>query len=310
MHPLLDGLLAGRRRAIAQAITLVETGGPTARDLLRAIYPQTGQAHIVGVTGAPGAGKSTLVSALVRLLRQRGERVGIIAVDPSSPFSGGAVLGDRIRMQALSGDEGVFIRSMASRGRLGGIARATADAASLLDAAGFTCVLIETVGVGQGEVEIARTAQTTVVVEAPGMGDDVQAIKAGILEVADVLVVNKADRPGADVTLRQLRAMLHLGHGHDAGWQPPVLPVVATSGEGIAALADALAAHRSHLQQADTAHPGVIARAERELLAALHELALEQVRAKLGAAGYATLVGRIARHEIDPYSAADEALGR
>ena len=206
---LAEDLLAGNRRALARGITIVETGGPPARELLAALYTRTGRAQIVGVTGSPGAGKSTLVNALALHWRRAGKTIGIIAVDPTSPFTGGAILGDRIRMQPLGGDPGIFIRSMASRGRLGGIAHATSDAIDLLDAAGFEIVLVETVGAGQSEVEIASATHTTLVIEVPGMGDDVQAIKAGILEIADIFVVNKADRPGADATARQLRAMLH-----------------------------------------------------------------------------------------------------
>ncbi|MFN3373348.1 MAG: methylmalonyl Co-A mutase-associated GTPase MeaB, partial [Chloroflexus sp.] len=206
-HELVTRLRNGERRALARAISLVEQGGPVARAVMAAAYPYA-QAHRVGITGPPGAGKSTLVTSLAQEWRRRGVSVGIVAVDPSSLFSGGAVLGDRIRMQALGGDPGVFIRSMASRGRMGGLARATADAVTLIAAAGFPIVIIETVGAGQDEVDIAQTADTTIVVEVPGMGDDVQSIKAGMLEIADIFVVNKADRPGVDQTVRQLRTML------------------------------------------------------------------------------------------------------
>src|SRR5438105_2768317 len=248
MLELAESLLAGNRRALARGITIAETGGALARELLSAIYPSTGRAHIVGVTGAPGAGKSTLVNALALHWRRAGQTVGIIAVDPTSPFSGGAILGDRIRMQPLGGDPGIFIRSMANRGRLGGIARATGDAIDLLDAAGFDIVIVETVGAGQGEVEIASAAHTTVVIEAPGMGDDVQAIKAGILEIADIFVVNKADREGADATIRQLRVMLNLGGPPRGGWSPPILAAVAMREEGIAEIAAAIERHLAHLR--------------------------------------------------------------
>src|SRR5690349_19336987 len=231
---LVESILSGNRRALARGITVVETGGAPARELLGALYASTGRAHIVGITGAPGVGKSTLVNALALSWRRAGKTIGIVAVDPTSPFTGGAILGDRIRMQPLGGDPGVFVRSMASRGRLGGIARATGDTIDLLDAAGFDMVLVETVGAGQGEVEIASAAHTTVVIEVPGMGDDVQAIKAGILEIADVFVVNKADREGADATIRQLRSMLHLGGPARDGWSPPIVPAVAMRDEGIA----------------------------------------------------------------------------
>ena len=209
---------AGDRRALARLLTQIENGAPEAEAALAALFAHTGRAHLIGITGPPGSGKSSLVSALAKVYRQAQLSVGIVAVDPSSPFSGGAILGDRIRMRDLAGDSGVFIRSMASRGSLGGLARATADVARALDAAGFDRVLIETVGAGQTEVEIARAAQTTVVVEAPGLGDDVQAIKAGLLEVADVLVVNKADQPGADAAVRALRASLDLAMPEARHW--------------------------------------------------------------------------------------------
>lgn len=301
---LIPRLQDGDRRALARAITIVETGGPPARALLAAAYPHAGAAHLVGITGPPGAGKSTLVTALAQEWRRRGVRVGIIAVDPTSPYSGGAVLGDRIRMQALGGDPGVFIRSMASRGRLGGLARATADAAVLLDAAGFQVVLIETVGAGQGEVDIARAARTTVVVEVPGMGDDVQSIKAGMLEVADLFVVNKADREGADKTVRQLRAMLHLAPHAPGAWEPPVLTAVATAGQGADAIVDAVARHAAHLEARGVAGAQAHAAAERELAAAVQELALERARGP----AWEDLVARVAARERDPYGAAEELL--
>jgi LAO/AO transport system kinase len=304
---LAESLLAGNRRALARGITIAETGGPAARGLLSAVYPRTGRAHIVGVTGAPGAGKSTLVNALARHWRAAGKTVGIIAVDPTSPFSGGAILGDRIRMQPLGGDPGVFIRSMASRGRLGGIARATGDAIDLIDAAGFDIVVVETVGAGQGEVEIASAAHTTLVIEVPGMGDDVQAIKAGILEIADVFVVNKADREGADATIRQLRSMLRLGGAPRTAWEPPILPTVAMREEGIAAAADAIERHLEFLRAGGMLADRVQARAAREFQLIIQEAALERVRER-SAAGWEALVERIARREIDPYTAAAELL--
>jgi len=303
-HELIARLRGGDRRALARAISYVEQGGPTARALLAEAFPHTGAAQIVGVTGPPGAGKSTLVTLLAQAWRARGLSVGIIAVDPSSPFTGGAVLGDRIRMQALGGDPGVFIRSMASRGRLGGLARATADAATLLDAAGFQLVLIETVGAGQGEVEIAGAAHTTIVVEVPGMGDDVQSIKAGMLEIADLFVVNKADREGADRTVRQLRAMLHLGEYRPDAWEPPVLTAVATAGEGGDAIIDAVARHAAHLRQGEHAAKRELAAAERELAAAVQELAVERLRGP----AWAAFVARIAAREQSPYAAAEALL--
>ena len=301
---LIARMRGGDRRALARAISYVEQGGPTARTLLAEAFPHAGAAQIVGVTGPPGAGKSTLVTLLAQAWRARGVSVGIIAVDPSSPFTGGAVLGDRIRMQALGGDPGVFIRSMASRGRLGGLARATADAATLLDAAGFQLVLIETVGAGQGEVEIAGAAHTTIVVEVPGMGDDVQSIKAGMLEIADLFVVNKADREGADRTVRQLRAMLHLGEYRPDAWEPPVLTAIATADEGGDAIIDAVARHAAHLRQGEHAAKRELAAAERELAAAVQELAVERLRGP----AWAALVARIVAREQSPYAAAEALL--
>ncbi len=291
---LIQGVLAGDRRALARLITQVENRTPEAASALSQLYPHTGRAYLVGVTGAPGTGKSTLVNALARVLRAREQTVGIIAVDPTSPFSGGAVLGDRIRMSDLAGDAGVFIRSMANRGSLGGLSAATGDVARVMDAAGFDVILIETVGAGQSEVDIARTAYTTIVVDAPGLGDDVQAIKAGILEIADILVVNKADRPGARNTVRALRAMLDLGHrfrmiSHHGElmqqsdlppsepeydfWPVPILETVATEHTGLAALLDAIDEHRAHLDDSGQ-------RAERERLRLEAEL-IERLQAAL-----------------------------
>jgi len=301
---LADELLAGSRRALGRGITLAETGGEAARALLSAIYPHTGKAHIVGVTGAPGAGKSTLVNALTHIWRDAGRSVAVLAVDPTSPFTGGALLGDRIRMQSHGGDAGVFIRSMASRGRLGGIARATGDAVALFDAAGFAVVIVETVGAGQGEVEIASAAHTTLVIEVPGMGDDVQSIKAGILEIADVFVVNKADREGADATVRLLRAMLHLGEAPAGGWTPPVIPVVALRDQGIAEVAVAAEQHLAHMRASGLLAARQRARAAYELRLALQEGALERARARVGASGWEALVDAVAARTTDPYTAA------
>lgn len=302
-HELVTRLRNGERRALARAISLVEQGGPIARTLLAAAYPY-GSAHRVGITGPPGAGKSTLVTALAQEWRKRGVPVGIVAVDPSSPFSGGAVLGDRIRMQALGGDPGVFIRSMASRGRMGGLARATADAVTLIAAAGFPVILIETVGAGQDEVDIAQAADTTIVVEVPGMGDDVQSIKAGMLEIADVFVVNKADRPGVDQTVRQLRTMLNLGAPPADGWMPPVLTAIATTGEGCAQIVDAVEQHRQHLIASNSQSQRALSAAERELTAAVQELVLERLRGSR----WSELVQQIAARQRDPYAAANELL--
>jgi LAO/AO transport system kinase len=306
---LADDLLSGNRRALARGISIVETGGAPARELLRAVYAHTGRAHIVGITGSPGAGKSTLVNALALHWRRAGKTVGIIAVDPTSPFTGGAILGDRIRMQPLGGDPGIFIRSMASRGRLGGIAHATSDAIDLIDAAGFDLVLVETVGAGQSEVEIASAAHTTMVVEVPGMGDDVQAIKAGILEIADIFVVNKADREGADATIRQLRAMLHLGGPPSSGWAPPIVPAVAMRDEGIGQVAAEVERHLTHLHTSGQKLDRERARVAREFELIVRETALERVRTRMAGESWETLVTRMAARELDPYTAASELLG-
>src|SRR5512140_3295682 len=242
---LADRVLAGATAAVARAITWAESGDERFPELLSLLYPHGGRARVVGLTGSPGAGKSTLTSALAKLARGEGKRVGIVAVDPSSPFSGGAILGDRIRMQELYTDPGVLIRSMATRGNLGGLSRATADAVDVLDAAGFDEILVETVGVGQDEVEVFRLAESCVVVLTPGMGDDIQAIKAGLMEVADLFVVNKSDRDGADRVVREILQMLELGeHG---AWIPPILKTIATTGAGIDDLIGKLAEHRKFL---------------------------------------------------------------
>jgi LAO/AO transport system kinase len=360
---LVAGVLAGQRRAIARAISLVEDDGEAAQATLSALHPYTGRTHVVGVTGPPGSGKSTLVNALVLYFRKgTGGRpartVGIIAIDPTSPFSGGAILGDRIRMRDLAGDPGIFIRSMASRGNLGGLAWATADAVKVLDAAGFEMVFVETVGAGQAEVDIARAAHTTVVVEVPGLGDDVQAIKAGILEIADVFVVNKADYEGADHAVMALRMMLDLDTGsahtvlhhgrlmeiasreveescalpgeqplgaplanardrrdkqgsresEGAGWRPPIFKTVATRREGIAELAEAILAHRAHLEQS-----GGLAQRERERAAAevetiVQQEALHRALRRADPAYLAALVDQIVRRELDPYTAGQRLL--
>ena len=308
---LLPPVLAGDRRALARLITAVENDGPQARVALAAVYPHTGHAHIIGVTGAPGTGKSTLVNELAKILRERDRTVGIVAVDPTSPFSGGAILGDRVRMRDLSGDPGVFIRSMASRGHLGGLAQATGDVVKVLDAAGFNTVIVETVGAGQAEVDIARTAHTTIVIEAPGLGDDVQALKAGLLEVADILVVNKADRPGASQTTRALQVTLEMGRsGTDTEeWQPPVLQTVALDGTGVEAVLDAADAHRAYLEQT-----GLMARRERDraqvdLMRLLERALVDRLTRSVGTDVMEQWVERIVARESDPYTAVETLLG-
>jgi len=326
---LVTQLLAGHRRGLARAISLVEDDGPEVHALLAALYPHTGRGHVVGVTGAPGTGKSTLVNALARAYRAQGLTVGIIAVDPTSPFSGGALLGDRVRMRDLAGDPGVFIRSMATRGSLGGLARATSDVILVLDAAGFDRILVETVGVGQAEVEIASAAHTTIVVEAPGLGDEVQAIKAGVLEIADLFAVNKADREGADhavLALQMMQGLAPVGVGHhrpqrggsaghgepglqpDGAWLPPITKTVATRGEGVEALRDWVEKHAGYLRETDQ-----LARRETTRAAsALDHILCDRLRgillARLPEGQLTACVAMIARREVDPYTAAAQLL--
>jgi GTPase len=314
---LADAARAGDRRSLARLLTAVENHTPVAEHAMRRLYPQAGRAHLVGITGPPGAGKSTLVAALIAELRAAGRSVAVVAVDPSSPITGGALLGDRVRMQAYAGDDGVFIRSMASRGHAGGLAATSTAAAAVLDAAGFEVVLLETVGTGQSEVEVAAAADTTVVLEAPEMGDEVQAIKAGLLEVADIVVVNKGDRPGAQRTAAQLRAMLAPSIGRNGGdpadpprpapKRPEVLVTTAVTGEGIPELLAALERHRA---DRELTHSARIVRAEAQVAAILAERIRERLVARTGAAGTHALYEAVARHELDPYAASDELLRR
>jgi LAO/AO transport system kinase len=250
MSTIIERLVAGDVRAVARAISKVEDGTPDAAELMGAVFPRTGRGTVIGITGAPGAGKSSLVDKLALAYRQQGERVGIVCVDPSSPFSGGAILGDRIRMQTLGLDSGVFIRSMATRGNLGGLARATVDAVAILDAAGYGKIIVETVGVGQDEVEIVKTADVSVVVLVPGMGDDIQAIKAGIMEIGDIFVINKADREGVLRTEKELEALLSLAMRPDA-WQPPIIKTVAIESKGITDLVKAIESYREFQQRTE-----------------------------------------------------------
>ena len=313
---LVAGLDRGERRALARLLTLVEDGRPEQlRELVAALYPRTGRARVIGITGSPGVGKSTLTDAIATELRSQDRSVAILAVDPSSPFSGGALLGDRVRMQSHHADDKVYIRSMASRGHLGGLSFATPQAVLVLDAAGFDDVIVETVGVGQSEVEIAASADTTVVALAPGMGDGIQAAKAGILEVADVFVINKADGPGAGKLASELQGMLELGHSLEeadapASWWPPILRTVAVRSEGIPELVEAFGQHAEHLDAGGQREE----RLRRRAVHTIREIALEQVRRRFAHLDdgrdplLEALAAKVAARDLDPYAAADELL--
>jgi LAO/AO transport system kinase len=306
---LSERVLQGDARAIARAISLVEDDGPAAAELIRRIFPRTGRAYLVGVTGPPGAGKSTLVDRLTTEIRKNGRSVGVVAVDPSSPFSGGAILGDRVRMQAHASDAGVFIRSMATRGQLGGISSATGDAALVLDAAGMDVVVIETVGVGQDEIDIARTADVSVVTVVPGAGDEVQALKAGIMEIADIFVVNKADREGADRTAASIEGVLSLQAFGAADWRPPVLRTEATTGRGVAELLEAIERFRKHTEASQGSRRQV--RAGFRVRELLSRRFVEYVERHVLAGGeFDGILERIAARELDPYTAVDGILRR
>ena len=307
-NQLIERVAAGDVTAVARAISKVEEGGPGASDLMKQIFSRTGRALIVGITGAPGAGKSSLVDKLAAFYRKRGERVGIVAVDPSSPFSGGAILGDRIRMQTLSLDKGVFIRSMATRGQLGGLARATVDAVAILDAAGYEKILVETVGVGQDEIEIAKTADVCVVVLVPGMGDDVQTMKAGIMEIGDVLVINKADRDGVLRTEKELEGLLSLAVRTDQ-WQPPIVKTVAIENRGIEELAEAIDRARESQQSAPASNERRQAIARWRILELLRERLLsEALHSDSTSEKLDRLAADVANKKRDPYSAIEELI--
>ncbi|MEU8515795.1 methylmalonyl Co-A mutase-associated GTPase MeaB [Kitasatospora sp. NPDC048722] len=303
---LVEQARHGRPRAVARLITLVENAAPELREVMAALAPHTGHAYTVGLTGSPGVGKSTSTSALVCAYRRLGKRVGVLAVDPSSPFSGGALLGDRVRMQEHATDPEVFIRSMATRGHLGGLSWAAPQALRVLDAAGCDVILVETVGVGQSEVEIAAQADTTVVLLAPGMGDGIQAAKAGILEIGDLFVVNKADRDGADATARELNHMLGLGEAREAGdWRPPIVKTVAARGEGVDEVVEALEKHRAWLEE----HGELAVRRRRRAADEIEAIALAELRARIGDLRgdrhLAGLAERVVTGDLDPYGAAD-----
>jgi LAO/AO transport system kinase len=301
---------SGDVRELARLISLVEDGAPQLREVMAAVAGQTGRAKVIGLTGPPGVGKSTTTAALIAAYRARGLRVAVLAVDPSSPFSGGALLGDRVRMQEHAADDGVYIRSMASRGHLGGLARATPQAVRLLDAARYDVVLIETVGVGQAEVDIAALADTSVVLVAPGMGDSVQAAKAGILEIADVLVVNKADRDGASNTVRDLQAMLSYAERPAGGWTPPIVRTVASSGTGLDDQRSSIAAHEEWSAQGGALAHRRLLRAESELRAILVDRISAQLLEPGTSARLARLADDVASGRTDSYTAADELAGR
>jgi LAO/AO transport system kinase len=323
---LVAQALEGDRRALARLISLVEDESHDAYAALAALHPRTGRAHVVGVTGAPGTGKSTLVNELARQLRAGGATVGVVAVDPSSPFTGGALLGDRVRMRDLVGDPGVFVRSMASRGNPGGLAQATGNVVRVLDAAGFDTILVETVGAGQAEVDVAHAAHTTVVVEAPGLGDEVQALKAGLLEIADVLVVNKADRPGAARAAQALEMVINgaasregsvsrgdltrMTEANTNGWKPPIVQTIALDGTGVQEVIHAVAAHREHLHGSGLWAGREEARIEKELLDVLRTELLDRLLARVGREQVRDLARRIAERETDLYTAVRTLVGR
>ena len=308
IEQVLEGIRQSRRRDIARLITQVENEHSTAETIIKALYADTGKAHIVGVTGPPGAGKSTVVNEMAKILRQQDLLVGIIAVDPSSPFTGGALLGDRVRMRDLSGDEGIFIRSMASRGRVGGLAQTTTNVVKILDAAGFEVILVETVGAGQAEVEIAGTAHTTIVIEAPGMGDEIQTIKAGILEIADILVVNKADRPGSSNTVKALKMMIHMGmksHRPENGsvWEIPVLETTGHQGKGVEELVSAVRTHYDFLKESGEWLVRERVRSRQEINQILQARFMAQFQKSVSQSKQESIIEAVAERKLDPYSA-------
>ncbi len=309
LQTTVDGVRSGDARALARAISTVENHAPGWSELLKALFPHTGRGRVIGLTGAPGAGKSTLVDQLARVYRKENRTVGIIAVDPTSPYTGGAILGDRIRMQDHFSDPGIYIRSMATRGSLGGLARTTADVTTVLDASGRDDILIETVGVGQDEIDIMRLAAITVVILVPGMGDDVQSIKAGIMEIADIFVINKSDREGAERVEREIRALQSLAVRHD-GWTPPIVKTVASEGKGVDDLAVAIAAYESYLQKENLALKKSAENWQERLVEMLRDTLLEKARAQFGDGNVAKLATEVAEHKRDPYTLVEEIAGK
>ena len=306
---LIKRLRNGDARALARAISTVENRRPGWADLLKALFPQTGRARILGVTGAPGAGKSTLVDQLAKHYRKENRTVGIIAVDPTSPYTGGAILGDRIRMQDHFSDPGIYIRSMATRGSLGGLARATADVASVLDASGRDLIMIETVGVGQDEIDVVRVADITIVILVPGMGDDVQSIKAGIMEIADIFVINKSDREGAERVEREIRALQSLATRNDR-WTPPIIKTVANEGKGIVELAAAVAQYEAHLRKENLVLRHKAQNWEQRLVEMLRDALLDKAQQQLANGKVAKYAAEVAEQKRDPYALVEEIVGK
>jgi len=308
-QPLIEHLRSGDVRTLARAISMVENRLPGWAELLKALFPQTGHARILGLTGAPGAGKSTLVDQLAKYYRKQNRTVGIIAVDPTSPYTGGAILGDRIRMQDHFSDPGIYIRSMATRGSLGGLARATADVATVMDASGRDLIMIETVGVGQDEVDIVRLADVTVVILVPGMGDDVQSIKAGIMEIADIFVINKSDREGAERVEREIRALQSLAIRSDH-WTPSIVKTVASDGTGIGELVAAIAEYEAYLQKENLVLQHKIENWQERLIEMLRDALLEKAREQMEDGNVARYAAEVVEHKRDPYTLVEEIVGK
>jgi LAO/AO transport system kinase len=311
MQSWVEDIRAGNPRALARAITSVENRDKQSHALLKALFEHSGKARILGLTGSPGAGKSTLVDALAREYRKQGKTIGIVAVDPTSPFSGGAILGDRIRMSSHHADPGIFIRSMATRGALGGLSHTTADIATVLDASGRDLVMIETVGVGQDEIDIVRLADVTMVILVPGMGDDVQSIKAGIMEIADIFIINKSDRDGAERVEREIRAMQSLAHPRTDNWTPPVVKTVASDGTGVPELAAAIDSYEKFLDSTELGHQRRMENWRNRLIAMLRDELLERVlRQQMSDDDATRYAAEVAEHKRDPYTLIDEIIGK